>query len=278
MFIDLKIENVVRSTSKWSAYDVDLYKARKDKVLISLEEYLLDGNNLLDATKIQGSVFPEIDIDVFISHSHADEDEAVKIALSLEEIGLVPFVDSCVWGYADELLRKIDDKFCIPKGWENYSYGLRNRTTTNVHLILNVALQQMIHRSELFIFLGTENSIKIDEYMSDIERISSPWIFSEMMFAKNVKRSPRKQVFNANESYDIKGSQRKLEEMEFRFDLPELKHKLDFNRFMSWLDNGSSVDRNLLGRVAGLMHLDELYQLLEISPDLLSRPRVELGN
>jgi len=72
MFIDLKIENVAQSISKWGSDDIAAYKARKDKVLINLEEYLLDKNNLLDATKIQQSVFPEIDIDVFISHSHAD--------------------------------------------------------------------------------------------------------------------------------------------------------------------------------------------------------------
>lgn len=86
MFLDLKIENVVASVSEWSDSDVASYKAKKDNIAIKLEEYLLNGNNLLDAVKIQQSVFPETVIDVFISHSHNDEDQAIRIALSLEKL------------------------------------------------------------------------------------------------------------------------------------------------------------------------------------------------
>ena len=104
MFIDLTVSNIY-PTFRFSSDEIVAYKARKGELLISLEKYLLDGRNILDADKIQKSIFPQHDIDVFISHSHADEDEAIRIALSLENIGLTSFVDSCVWGYADELLR-----------------------------------------------------------------------------------------------------------------------------------------------------------------------------
>jgi hypothetical protein len=275
MFLDLKIENVVASASVWSDAEVASYKAKKDRVIIKLEEYLLNGNNLLDATKIQQSVFPETDIDVFISHSHSDEDQAIRIALSLEAIGLKPFVDSCVWGFADELLQKIDDKFCIPPGWQNYSYGLRNRTTTNVHLILNAALQQMIHRSELFIFLGTESSIKIDEYMSDAECLSSPWIFSELMFAQNVKRTARKQYETGLEEY------RKLEEaafdskqVEFRYLLPQSTYTMDYEQFIEWLSSEALSDApDFIRRISGLQHVDKLYAELGVDARLLKAPR-----
>ncbi|EJD6038041.1 toll/interleukin-1 receptor domain-containing protein [Morganella morganii] len=276
MFLDLKIENVVASDPEWSDSDVASYKKKKDNIAIRLEEYLLNGNNLLDAEKIQQSVFPETEIDVFISHSHNDEEQAIRIALSLEKIGLKPFVDSCVWGYADELLQKIDNKFCIPSGWENYSYALRNRTTTNVHLILNAALQQMIHRSELFVFLGTESSIKIDEYMSDTERLSSPWIFSELMFARNVKRTERKQLrLVGSESY------RKLNEVvldskpvEFRYLLPQSTYSMDYSQFIKWLNSYSQPD-NLDGnkRICGFEHIDKLYAELGIDAKLLKAPR-----
>ncbi|WP_122868625.1 toll/interleukin-1 receptor domain-containing protein [Pseudomonas viridiflava] len=275
MFLDLKVENVVPSASAWSDSDIASYKAKKDRVAIRLEEYLLDGSNLLDAAKIQKSVFPETEIDVFISHSHSDEDQAIRIALSMEAIGLKPFVDSCVWGYADELLQKIDDKFCIPSGWQNYSYGLRNRTTTNVHLILNAALQQMIHRSELFVFLGTESSIKIDDYMSDAERLSSPWIFSELMFAQNVKRTERKQFGTGLEQY------RKLEEaavdskhVEFRYLLPQSTSTIEFEQFIKWLSAAVLLDGpDFLKRISGLQHLDRLYAELGVDAKLLKAPR-----
>lgn len=275
MFLDLKIENVAASASVWSYAEVASYKAKKDRVIIKLEEYLLDGNNLLDATKIQQSVFPERDIDVFISHSHNDEDQAIHIALSLEAIGLKPFVDSCVWGFADELLRKIDDKFCVPPGWENYSYGLRNRTTTNVHLILNAALQQMIHRSELFIFLGTESSIKIDEYMSDAQRLSSPWIFSELMFAQNVTRTARKQFGAGLEQY------RKLEEaafdskqVEFTYLLPQSTYTMGYEQFNEWLSSDALSDApDFIRRISGLQHVDKLYAELGVDARHLKAPR-----
>ena len=276
MFLDLKIENVVASDSEWSDSDVASYKAKKDNIAIRLEEYLMNGNNLLDAEKIQQSVFPETEIDVFISHSHNDEEQAIRIALSLEKIGLKPFVDSCVWGYADELLKKIDNKFCIPPGWENYSYALRNRTTTNVHLILNAALQQMIHRSELFVFLGTESSIKIDEYMSDTERLSSPWIFSELMFAQNVKRTERKQLeLGGLESYG------KLNEavfdskpLEFRYLLPQSTYSMDYKQFIEWLSSYSQPEApDSIRRIRGFEHIDKLYAELGVDAKLLEAPR-----
>ncbi|BBT91754.1 hypothetical protein WP8W19C02_33740 [Enterobacter cloacae] len=276
MFLDLKIENAVASDSEWSDSDVASYKAKKDIIAIRLEEYLLNGNNLLDAEKIQQSVFPETEIDVFISHSHNDKDQAIRIALSLEKIGLKPFVDSCVWGYADDLLQKIDNKFCIPSGWKNYSYALRNRTTTNVHLILNAALQQMIHRAELFVFLGTESSIKIDEYMSDKERLSSPWIFSELMFAQNVKRTERKQFeLGGLESYG------KLNEavfdnkpVEFRYLLPQSTYSMDYEQFIGWISTYSQPDaHDSIRRIRGFEHIDKLYVELGVDTKLLEAPR-----
>ncbi|BBT66462.1 hypothetical protein WP8S18E04_18460 [Aeromonas caviae] len=287
MFLDLKVENVVPSASVWSDSDVASYKAKKDRIAIRLEEYLLNGSNLLDAAKIQQSVFPESDIDVFISHSHSDEDQAIRIALSMEEIGLKPFVDSCVWGYADELLQKIDDKFCIPPGWQNYSYGLRNRTTTNVHLILNAALQQMIHRSELFVFLGTESSIKIDEYMSDVERLSSPWIFSELMFAQNVERTERKQFGAGLEAYrDLNKASVGDKHFEFRYLLPQSTYTMDYKQFIQWLSSAPPLDgsdtildgSDFIRRISGLQHVDKLYVELGVDAKLLQASRFELRN
>ncbi|HBQ1078698.1 TPA: hypothetical protein ACRRC6_004610 [Klebsiella pneumoniae] len=275
MFIDLTVNNVY-PTFRFSSDEIETYKARKGDLLISLENYLLDGRNILDADKIQKSIFPQHDIDVFISHSHADEDEAIRIALSLENIGLTAFVDSCVWGHADELLRKIDDKFCIPQGWSHYSYSLRNRTTTNVHLILNAALQQMIKRSELFMFLGTENAINIDDYMSGEGRLSSPWIFSELTFAKSVKRSERRTFQQGNESFEKMKSESRAPGPGFSYSLPKLKHELSLKEFNGWLDKGISVEAGFVGRISGLTHLDTLYYKLGFSEEQLSEPRFKI--
>ncbi|MGK4373097.1 hypothetical protein ACKU07_23430 [Enterobacter hormaechei] len=275
MFIDLTVSNIY-PTFRFSSDEIVSYKARGELLIEASKNTLLDGRNILDADKIQKSIFPH-DIDlVFISHSHADEDEAIRIALSLENIGLTAFVDSCVWGYADELLRKIDDKFCIPQGWSHYSYNLRNRTTTNVHLILNAALQQMIKRSELFMFLGTENAINIDDYMSGEGRLSSPWIFSELTFAKSVKRSERRIFQQGNESFEKMKSESRALEPGFSYPLPKLKHEMSLQEFNGWLDKGISVEAGFAGRISGLTHLDTLYSKLGFSEVQLSEPRFKI--
>lgn len=272
MFIDLTIKSTGQ-ISRWSASEIEAYKASRGDLLIDLEQYLLDGDNVLNADKIQELLFPLFDIDVFISHSHADEDEAIRIALSMKKIGLKAFVDSCVWAHADKLLEKIDNKFCIPDGWSNYSYRLRNRTTTNVHLILNTALQQMIDRSELFIFLGTENAVKIDDYITGENRLSSPWIFSELTFVKNVRQSMRRSIVLSNESVSTASGRRGSHEVEFSFKLPKSKYEIDFHEFVVWLDAGKLALGGSQGEIIALMHLDELYRKLGLDEDQFSVPR-----
>lgn len=270
MFLDLKIKNVIGRMAEYSERDVKSYKENKKNIFIELEQYLLDKDSILDADKIQRDVFPLIDTDVFVSHSHGDQDTAIKIAMSLEKIGLTAFVDSCVWGHADELLRKVDDKFCIPEGWSNYSYPLRNRTTANIHMILNSALHKMIDRSELFVFLDSKNSVRIEEYVNNTEYLSSPWIYSELMFAGHVRRTPRKNMSTANESlaFDsvVAKSQR---DVEFLFPVPELNKTLDFNLFLEWL-NSELKETCPSEYLNGLLHLDDLYRLLSVDKNLLT--------
>ncbi|TOP71104.1 hypothetical protein CGH09_24480, partial [Vibrio parahaemolyticus] len=68
------------------------------------------------------------------------------------------FIDSSVWGYADELLHKIDNTYAYNDLTESYSYEIRNRTTSNIYLILQSSLASMIDASECLMFLNTENT------------------------------------------------------------------------------------------------------------------------
>ncbi len=109
--------------------------------------------------------------------------------------GITCFIDSCAWGYVDNLLKMIDDKYCV-KGKEKeedkasgktYSYNKRNQSTAHVHMILNTALQKMIDKTECLIFLNTPNSI-ITDNMFDEDYTASPWIYSELSFSKMVRK------------------------------------------------------------------------------------------
>ena len=137
----------------------------------------LDGS--IDAGKLVRHWFPVSEYDVFLSHSHLDKDSAVRFAVWLQEyLGLRVFVDSTVWGYSYDLLRKLDDKYCYQSASQTYSYEKRNETTSHVHLMLAMALQEMINKSECFVFFKSENSFSLS--IQQESQTKSPWIFEEL--------------------------------------------------------------------------------------------------
>ncbi|AWV31315.1 hypothetical protein [Paenibacillus odorifer] len=140
----------------------------------------------IDGSAMQESWFPQINADIFISHSHADEDQAIAFAGWIKgEFGLNAFIDSSVWGYADKLLKKIDDEFCKNPDGSTYSYEKRNNSTSHVHMMLSTALTMMIDKTECVIFLNTPNSIDSTEV---INRTKSPWIYYEIGVTKSIRK------------------------------------------------------------------------------------------
>jgi hypothetical protein len=137
--------------------------------------------------------FPQIQADIFLSHAHADEKLAKRLAGYFSSIfGLTTFIDSCVWGHADKLLKKIDNETCYNKETKTYDYNIRNYTTTHVHMMLASALHEMIYNTETLLLLNTEKSVKTN-IRDLIKKTESGWIFSEIKMSKLVeKRSPWK--------------------------------------------------------------------------------------
>ena len=171
-------------------YGVDSFNQQKLVVQNRLESYALD-DGILDATRIEEDWFPDIDTNVFISHSHRDQKLAIGLAGWMHKLfGIESFIDSCVWGYADNLLKIIDDSYCVTKQGENgntYNYSKRNQSTTHIHLILNTALQKMIDKTECLIFLNTPNSLLVDDVING-SATASPWIYSELTFSRVVRK------------------------------------------------------------------------------------------
>jgi hypothetical protein len=70
MFADLKLENI-EDISKWTDGDVEKYKRQKGRDYeIRIENYLMDKNNTLDADIISRELFPQVNADIFISHTY----------------------------------------------------------------------------------------------------------------------------------------------------------------------------------------------------------------
>lgn len=158
----------------------------------SIEKYVCPKSGIIDGTMLQEDWFPIInDFDIFISHSHKDKDLAIALAGWLyKEFELNSFIDSCIWGYADDLLRKIDNLHCRINN--KYDYNLRNYSTSHVHMMLNTALMKMIDKTECLFFLNTPRSIKL----SGIEtRTLSPWIYSEIGISQLIEKKRKKRTY-----------------------------------------------------------------------------------
>lgn len=68
--------------------------AQKSNIKRSLDEYL-NKNGVLDAEQIVDDWFPEVEADIFLSHSHLDEDIALTLSgLFYREFGLTTFINS----------------------------------------------------------------------------------------------------------------------------------------------------------------------------------------
>lgn len=206
-----KMEDINRLVAHECAhrFDSDYYNVNKTAITAGLKKYLsLDGS--LDAAAMEKDWFPEINAQVFISHSHQDENLANQLALWLyEKHGIVSFIDSTVWHYADDLLREIDEAYCIqmtPNGNLEYDYIKRNRSTAHVHMLLQGALMKMINKCGCLIFVNTPNSISTSD-INDETKTASPWIYNELLTAKMLllnQRNEDKVAFQINYTVDLR--------------------------------------------------------------------------
>jgi len=161
-----------------------LFKQYSNKIEQKLDELILDNGNI-DGGLMQSNWFPTVDADIFLSHSHKNENEAIALSGFLSEnLGLRTFVDSCIWGYSADLLKKLDEKFCkMDNG--HFDYDKRNFTTSNVHMMLSTALTKMMDKTECLLFLNTPESISFKDGVKS--STLSPWIYSEIEISKLIR-------------------------------------------------------------------------------------------
>lgn len=168
--------------------------------------HYLQANGNLDAATMEEEWFGSVQADIFLSHSHRDETLIEAFAGWLhEKCGVFAFVDSSLWGYADDLLLEIDNDYCKNDGKNTYSYELRNISTSYVHMILNTALAKMIYQTECLIFVNTENST-IKENITDESKTLSPWIYSELALSKIIEHQ-KLSVSNLMHSFTLNESE-----------------------------------------------------------------------
>ncbi|MEZ0006499.1 hypothetical protein ABH942_001869 [Flavobacterium sp. 28YEA47A] len=214
-----------------------IFQDTKIKVKSTLDDYLLD-NKRLDGNKIINEWFPEVNAHIFLSHSHKDEKLAFLLAGFFHEaFNIYTFIDSAVWGYSDDLLRQLDDKYCKNSNNTNYNYLKRNYSTAHVHMMLSNSLNRMIDNCECIIFLNTPNSIVTSNEINN--KTNSPWIFSEINTSiivqkKTPKRLQRKiKVFSSNEMKMLNESDQQQLLIDYNVELSHLTN-LDKDDLINW--------------------------------------------
>ena len=122
-----------------------------------------------------------------LSHTPIEDKRLVLVfaAWLFVSFGIRSFIDSSVWGNADQLLKQIDDAHCLNLGGETYSYEKRNKSTSHVHMMLATALAKMVDKIECVIFVNTPNSITPKQA---INKTYSPWIFYELAMIGLIRR------------------------------------------------------------------------------------------
>ena len=92
-----------------------IYNKHKIEVQKCLSEYISEDGNI-NGTSLKEDWFSISKKDVFISHSHKDINKVKAFTGWLHNVfGLNVFIDSCSWGYCDDLLNKIDKKYCYDR-------------------------------------------------------------------------------------------------------------------------------------------------------------------
>lgn len=192
----------------------------------------IDENGVIAGENFIDSWFPTENYDVFLSYSHDDEELALLFAGFLKyQFGLNVFIDELFWGSADELLRKLDDKYCKnDKG--NYAYNKRNFTTTHVHAMLSTAIARTIYNSEIIIFLNSEKSIYNVKDEVNKNRTLSPWIYEEIFFTSVIGE---REWYEHRTEYLTEGKTNFQKSLQISYLLPE-EHliPMEYRDLCSW--------------------------------------------
>lgn len=188
MFSKFKLEGITPyDFSGYEYYGRSFFDNYQAEIERSLQDFI-DESGVIDGTKLQNTWFPvKTNFDVFLSHSHSDEKTAIALAGFLQkELGLNTFIDSCLWGYSNELLKRIDIQYCMQRNGEIFDYDKRNYSTSHVHMMLSIALTSMIDTCETIFLLNTPQSISLEEDIKKAQT-SSPWIYNELSVANIIR-------------------------------------------------------------------------------------------
>lgn len=202
-----------------STLDYNKGEGVEEKIQRYLKEYLDPISGNLSAELMIEEWFPKVDCQVFISHSGKDKGVVTQFANWLyHSFGIRSFIDSHVWGYADYLLKEIDNKCCYMEDKEAFNYEKRNKSTAHVHMMLASSLTRMLDYCECVFFINTPESLNSADITSSTTK--SPWIYHEIATTKVLEPKKHNRITYKEKSFSLNESLS-----------PDLVHNLDLTKF-----------------------------------------------
>lgn len=216
-----------------------------------LKKYIIDGD-VLDAEKLQKDWFPEIEVDVFISHSHRNCPDLIEFANQMEKKGFGCFIDSIAWGYANDLLKQLDKSVCWNKTSNTFDYNVRNNTTALVHILLNTSLLKMIDKCKYVFFFNTDASVPRHDLLKSFTY--SPWIYSEISMCNAILEDRKRNSLHIKHCSTESGQGQLLQEFKAAMPLNfENFTDVDYTKLKAWINSKQTDEQSLLSV------LDEAY-------------------
>lgn len=211
---------------------VEIFRSNRSLIKESLDLFF-SSDNTLNGTEIANNWFPQVEADIFISHSHRNKKMCISFAGWLySQFQLVSFLDSCIWGYVNDLLWKIDNLYTIQRdGYFNYEE--RNRTTSHVNMMLSMAIMKMIDSTECFFVLNKPDSLKISESVS---QTFSPWVYAEILMSRLIRpKSLKKHPIRNQKGILSKAKSALFEDIEISYEV-DLNHltEIDKSKLNQW--------------------------------------------
>lgn len=227
------------------------HQSFKRGAMLKIASYSGYSDSVINGNEIEEKWFPKVQCHVFISHSHADEKLALTLVGALKKrMGLDAFVDSAVWGFRDDLIKKLYNGMygCVTYGTDAEKYLA---VAAHVDCMLNKSLMEMMHNCEGLLFLNTPNSVSTN---GAVRKTHSAWIYGELSASKMLHRhlDERRRSGVIREGLEVKNAQFSRS-LEYKVDTHHLK-SLTPQIMMQWFSACKA-------ETSPFSALDKLYRL-----------------
>jgi hypothetical protein len=261
MYRGFNLKVKYKDNNKLREIGLNLNNEFQEEIKRKIDGFVLN-EGLLSATSIMEDWFPQIKADIFLSHSHKDENTALILAGFLyKKLNIKTFIDSTIWGYSNDLLDKINKKYCYNSEKKTYDYRKSNNASTHVNLMLSNALSKMIDNCECVFFLNTPNSISSKD---TIDKTYSPWIFSEISTTQIIKKKTPKRLKLQTVMFSdsVKLNENKRSELLVEYDI-ELSHltDLDSDDINKWVSLNNRIPMNPLDTLYIQHPIDKKFKI-----------------